>query len=247
MPHKLTEILLNHRASGILIANLPEGTDPQTAEEAYLIQNETVAALGPVGAWKVQPLPETGQPFAAPILASNIIQNGATLRSADFPSLGIEVEIAVTLNRDLPIQPQGYTASDMRSAIGSIHLALELLASRFVDRKKVPQLTGIADLQHSGGVVLGAAMAPKNMPEFGKQAIRLEIDGVEVASTPGNATTENVLASLAWLANHAAARDLPLKTGDIVITGARLGPVGLTGSRVQAHAQGFESVAVIFE
>lgn len=246
MPHKLTEILLNHRASGVLVADLPEGIAPQTAEEAYLIQNETVAALGRVGAWKVQPLPETGQPFAAPILASNVIPNNAELRSADFPSLGIEVEIAIVLNRDLAALPQGYTAADMQSAIGSVHLALELLASRFVDRKKVPQLTGIADLQHSGGVVLGEAMASSAMPEFSQQAIQLEIDGTVVASTTGNASTQNVLGALAWLANHASARGLPLKAGDIVITGARLGPVDLTGSKVQANAAGFESVSVTF-
>jgi 2-keto-4-pentenoate hydratase len=246
MPHRLTEILLQHRASGELIRALPEGVAPQTAEDAYLVQNETVAALGPVGAWKVQPLPETGQPFASPILASRIINNGAAVQTADFPSLGIEVEIAVVLNRDLPARSDGYAAADMQSAIGSMHLALELLASRFIDRKQVPQLTGIADLQHSGGVVLGAAMAAGTMPEFGQQAIRLKIDGAEVAATQGNATTANVLASLAWLANHAAARGLPLKAGDIVITGARLGPVALTGSKVEAFAEGFESVSVTF-
>jgi 2-keto-4-pentenoate hydratase len=194
----------------------------------------------------VQPMPETGQPFAAPILASNIIPNNAALRSADFPSLGIEVEIAVVLNRDLAAVRQGYTAADIQAAIGSVHLALELLASRFVDRKKVPQLTGIADLQHSGGVVLGEALAPGALPEFSQQAIQLEIDGAEVASTTGNASTQNVFNALAWLANHASARGLPLKGGDIVITGARLGPVDLTGSKVEARAAGFESVSVTF-
>ena len=66
MPQKLTELLLDHRASGVLIADLAPDLVPQTAGEGYRVQDETVAALAPVGAWKVQPMPETGLPFAAP-------------------------------------------------------------------------------------------------------------------------------------------------------------------------------------
>lgn len=246
MHHKLTEILLRNRVSGTLIIDLPADAVPQAAEDAYRVQNETVAALGPVGAWKVQPMPETGLPFASPILARTVLADGVTLRAADFPSLGIEVEVAVTLSRDLPLQDQAYTSADLRSAIGSFHIALELLASRFIDRSKVPQLTGIADLQHSGAIVLGAPVSFETLPEFGNQPMSLTMDDVAVSSTSGNASTANMMAALAWLANHASARGLHLKAGDIVITGARLGPVPLGGSKVRAYAEGLGSVSVIF-
>ncbi len=245
--HKLTEILLEHRAAGIPIVQLPAGVEPQTAEDAYRIQNETIEALGPVGAWKVQPIPATGQPFAAPILASSVLPNGATLHARDFGSLGIEVEVAVIIAHDLPAQTQGYQPADMKAAIASIHIAFELLASRFVDRKQVPQLTGIADLQHSGAVVIGPAVAAHVLPEFGQQSLDLSTDGAVVAETAGNATTENMLAALAWLANHASARGLPLMAGQIVITGARLGPVPLTGKRVEARGEGLGAVSVTFD
>ena len=246
MPQKLTQLLLDHRASGELIADLAPDLVPQTADEAYRIQNETVAVLGPVGAWKVQPMPQTGLPFAAPILARTIFADGADLRIADYPSLGIEVEVAVTLNRDLPLRSQDYTADDLQAAIGSVHLAFEVLASRFIDRSKVPLLAGIADLQHSGAVVLGAAVAPVPLPEFGTQAIELSVDGTVVASTPGNAPTSNMLTALAWLANHAASRGLPLKTGDVIITGSRIGPLPVTGKKLVASAPGLGTVSVNF-
>ncbi len=246
MTHKLTDILLQHRASGMLIQDLPQDLEPQTAEDAYRIQNETVTALGPVGAWKVQPMPESGLPFASPILASNVLADGAAMTAADYPSIGIEVEVAVTLSRDLPMRDGDYKAEEMPSAIASFHLAFEILASRFVDRSQVAKLTGIADLQHSGAVVLGPAISFDALPEFGQQPIVLEMDDAPVASTPGNASTANMMAALAWLANHAAERNLPLKAGNVVITGARLGPVPLTGRQIKAHAEGLGSVSATF-
>lgn len=247
MSHPLTEILVGHRASSKLIDSLPPGAVPQTIEEAYQVQYETVTSLGPIGAWKVQPMPESGQPVASPLPADTIHADGVTLRAADFPDTGIEVEVAVTINRAFPAVPQGYLAADMREAIGSVHLALEILASRFVDRRKMPQLATIADLQSGRGIVLGAALSASELPEFGQLAIALSFDGDVVQTTAGNATTENMLSSLAWLANHASARGLPLKAGDIVITGARIGPLTPTGEAVSASAEGLGTVSASFK
>lgn len=246
MTHPLTDLLLAHRASGTLIANLPDDAVPRDAAEAYRVQSETVMALRPVGAWKVQPMPEAGEPFASPILASTIFPNGATLKATDFPGLAIEVEVAVIINRDLPARDGGYSAADMHETIGSVHVALEILASRFPDRTKNPQLVGIADLQNSGGVVLGPAVEAGELPEFGEQKMALQFDRDEVQSTATGATTSNMLEALAWLANHVAARSLPLKKGDIVITGSRLGPVAFSGTQVLATADGLGTVSCSF-
>ncbi|SEQ48292.1 2-keto-4-pentenoate hydratase [Devosia sp. YR412] len=246
MTHPLTSLLLSHRASGTPIVDLPAEAVPQSVEEAYQVQAETVAGLGPVGAWKLAPMPETGVPFAAPILAKDVVASGATLALADFSDLAIEVEVALIIGQDLPARAEGYTPADVKSVIGSVSVALELLATRFVDRSTQPRLAMIADLQNNGGVVLGAPVPADNLPEFGQQAMVLRFDGVEAAQTVGNATTENMLAALAWLAGHAASIGLPLKAGDVVITGARLGPVALGGNQVEAEAAGLGKVSVTF-
>lgn len=246
MPHGLTELLLANRAAGTTISDLPAELVPQTAEEAYLVQNETVAVLGEVGAWKVQPLSATGLPFAAPILKKTVVDTGATLKTADYNGLAIEVEVAVTIAHDLPGKDGGYTAEDAKAAIASTHVALEILASRFVDRTKVIQLAGIADLQSGGAVVLGPAVKADALPEFGAQKMALSFDGAEVKTTDGNATTENMLGAIAWLANHTAARGLPLKAGTVVITGARVGPLAFAGKDVSAEAPGLGTVSVSF-
>lgn len=246
MTHSLTDLLLAHRAAGTTITDLPDTLVPQSAEEAYLIQNESVAALGPVGAWKVQPLPQTGLPFAAPILKRTIFESGSTLRKVDYAGLGIEVEVAVTISRDLPAKDGGYTADDMRAAIASAHLALEILASRFQDRTKVPQLAGIADFQSGGAIVVGAAVDLSTLGNFDQQVLALRFDGQDAGSTKGNASTENMMGALAWLADHTAARGLPLKAGDVVITGSRIGPLPFAGTEVTAEAPGLGNVNVRF-
>lgn len=246
MTAPLTDLLLAHRAAGTTIADLPADLVPQTADEAYTVQSETIAALGAVGAWKVQPLPETGEPFAAPILKSAVFADGAALRRADYAGLGIEVEVAITLGTDLPGKAGGYAATDIVPAIASVHIALEMLASRYADRRGVPQLAGIADLQSNGAVVLGPPVTLADLPEFGAQQMTLRLDGKDAGTTSGDATTANMLGALAWLANHTAARGLPLTAGTVVITGARIGPVAFSGQSVLAEAPGLGSVSASF-
>jgi 2-keto-4-pentenoate hydratase len=245
MTHRLTTLLLAHRQAGTPIIDLPADLVPANAAEAFAIQDETVSALGPVGAWKVTPLgPEM---FCSPILATDVHTDGATLNKADYRGLEIEVEIAVTIGTDLPAKAGGYTPADLKTAVSSLHVVLEILATRYPSRTAAPKLAGIADLQSNGAVVVGPAVSPADWPEFGAQALSLSFDGTEVQTSPGNSTTENVLAALAWLANNAAARNLPLKAGDVVITGARLGPKALeAGIRVTAEAPGLGTVSARF-
>jgi 2-keto-4-pentenoate hydratase len=246
MTNALTTLLLAQRSNGTTLADLPAALVPASAADAYAIQNEVVAALGPVGAWKVQPIPATGFPMASPILARDVHASGTQLKSSDLPGLAIEVEVAVTIDTDLPAKAGGYQAHDIKVALRSIHVALEVLASRYRDRKAVPTLAGLADLQHNAAVIVGPAVSPAALPEFGQQQMSLAFDSIEMQSTSGDATTENMLSALAWLADHAAARGLPLKAGDVVITGARLGPIALTTGAVTAEAAGLGTVSASF-
>lgn len=245
MPHRLTTLLLSHRAAGTPLADLPADLVPATAAEAFAIQDETVAALGPVGAWKVTPM--ASEMFCSPILAGDIHATGAKLQKAGYRGLEIEVEVAVTIGTDMPAKAGGYSPADLKAAVKSLHVVLEVLATRYPNRAAAPKLAGIADLQSNGAVIVGPAMSPAHWPEFGAQVLTLSFDGALVQSSPGNATTENVLAALAWLANHAASRNLPLKAGDVVITGARLGPKAIdVSTRVTAEAPGLGSVSASF-
>ncbi|UXN74626.1 hypothetical protein N8D56_05835 [Devosia sp. A8/3-2] len=95
----MTDLLLAARRSGVPVDPLDPALVPGSAEAAYAVQNEIVAALGPVGAWKVTPKLVDGACFAAPILLSGVYPSGATLKAADLRGIGIEVEVAVTIGQ----------------------------------------------------------------------------------------------------------------------------------------------------
>jgi 2-keto-4-pentenoate hydratase len=242
----LTQLLLLHRYKGVLIDELSPDLVPADLETAYRVQTETAMALGPVGAWKVQPLPERGEPVASPILNSVVFGDNVSLDLSRFADPGIEAEIAVTLNRDLPLRGADYGVDDMRGAVGSLHLAIEVVVSRFLDRTKQSALVGIADLQNNGAVIVGPARSAGTWPELGRQSISMAVDRTDIGHVAEGATTANVLRSLAWLANHAAKRGLALKTGDVIITGARIGSLPLHGKNVTVEAEGFAPVSASF-
>jgi len=246
MTNLLTTQLLAQQAAHTTMANPPAELVPTSLADAYAIQNEIVAAIGPAGAWKVTPMPADGEPNCSPILARNVHPDGATLRSATLPGLSIEVEVAVTIGQALPGKAGGYAPDDVKAAVASLHVVLEVLGSRFHERTAAPRLAGMADLMNNGAVITGPAVAATDWPEFGQQALSLSFDGVEQQTTAAGETTENILAALTWLANHAAGRGLPLKAGDVVITGARLGPIPFARGTVVAEAPGLGKVSATF-
>lgn len=234
-----TKYLLDARASGRRLADLPPEAQPRTREEAYAIQDAVIDALGAVGGWKVSPVPEGGEPSCAPILAADILPGGAELPREKLPDAAIEVEIAVVLGRDLPA---GARTAEIIAAIDTLRVALEVLSSRYLDRKAVPQLAGFADMQSNAAVVLGEAHRFDSLPELAGWPMSLVIDGGAPILNPGGAGTDNVLAALEWLARHAASRNRPLKAGQVIITGARVGPQSTDGRVIVGTAQGLGEV-----
>ncbi|ODT82409.1 MAG: hypothetical protein ABS76_07255 [Pelagibacterium sp. SCN 64-44] len=247
MPLPLAALLIAQRDEGKLIETLPHALFPADLATAYQVQTQTMAAIGPVGSWKVQPYPEAGEPMASPLPRSVVFADGMAVNLRTSARLSVEAEVAVTLKADLPGVDGGYDVEAVREAIGTAHLAIEILASRFADPSQLPALVGIADLQNNGAVVVGPALPFPQLPEVGTLAMDLLVDGTSIGKVTEGPTTERTLRSLAWLANHAAERGLPLKAGDVVITGARIGALPLEGKTVKIEAAGFPSVSATFD
>ncbi len=89
MTHALTQ--LAHRAAGTVIHDLPANLVPADMNDAYAVQNEMLAAIDPVGVWKVSLYPETGEPNCSPLPASSIHASGARLPLRSLTGLAIEV------------------------------------------------------------------------------------------------------------------------------------------------------------
>lgn len=238
-------LLVAARRDGQPLADLPPGLQPTTVAQAYAIQDEVLRTHGEIGGWKVAPA--DAEPRCAPIPARHIRSSPASFTAQELPRPEAEIEIALTLGRDLPPRATPYTVDDVRAAIATVHPAIEILNSRFTDRKAVSALTAAADSQSNAAVVLGEGRPDGTGLEFAEVAMRLRLNGAEAAYTPGGAATAVVLSALAWLANHAAARCGGLKAGQVIITGARLGPTAVAGMSVDAEAEGLGTVSLAWQ
>ena len=164
----------------------------------------------------MQELMGIDHPCGGMIFARTVHQSPAELRLADYQHLMIECELAVRLGGDLAQSAAPYTADTVRPAVAAAMPAFELIEDRNADYKRTNALSLIADNCWNAGVVLGAGVPFDLERPLAGIAGRLAINGRE--SHEG--TTDDPLATLAWIANVAAERGRPLRAGMIVITGS---------------------------
>ena len=134
-----------------------------------------------------------------------------------------------------PPRPQPYCVADVRAAVASVHAAIEVVDSRFLDIGAVDALSLLADFQSNGALVVDDGLAMPQAFESSTQQVALHIDGVDVLESRGSNPAGDVLSLLAWLANHAAARSGGLRRGDIVTTGSWTG-MRFVGARTRVKA-----------
>lgn len=224
---KAASAIVAARRAGIRIPPSSGELTPSSIEEAYAIQDSAMRLLGPVGGWKTT---ISGDWRCSPIPADTILTTPAQI-SAGRP-YKIEVEIGVMIGRDLDTQQD---ANTIRSAIASIHPAIEVVLSRFSE--PVPMELGLADCQSCESVIAGPAIENWEHANLANMPLALSIDGEVVAATKDGASLDAMLPALAWLANQALARGLALRKGHFVITGARLkAPAPLGGCAITVEA-----------
>lgn len=214
---------------------LPEGCVPADEAAAYAIQmayGEAMLALMGGGrrvGYKAGCTNKTAQaqlgltaPFRGLLLSPFVLPSAAEL-SCDLGFMRmIEAEVAFHLGADLPPRDRPYAAGDMRAAIALAMPAIEVVDSRYVDWTTIGALHLIADNGSTGYWVHGAEVTDLTAIDFTNHPVIVTRNGTPAET--GN--TANVLGNplnvLAWLANHLAAYDLPLRAGDLVTTGTTI-------------------------
>ena len=241
------EFLLAARHSGQRPAALPENMRPRTVGDAYAIQDAVAAKLGAIGGWKVGAKNASAEPTCAPLPATLILRSPQRFAAGRFAHNGVEAELAFTLSHDLPPRPKPYRVADLEAAVATVHAAIEIVDSRFVDLNGVDALSLLADFQSNGALVVGNGVALPHAFASSTQEVTLEIDGKRVVESRGSNPAGDVLCLLAWLANHATARCGGLRRGDIVTTGSWTGMRFVaSGTRVEAAFAGIGGADVGF-
>lgn len=158
--------------------------------------------------------PET-RPFGF-VLADRILESGSVLDMSKIQSCQIEPELALILGRPLGGEP---TREEAREAVTAVAAAFEVNEGRYVSAATPLQVRIAAGL-NNWGVVLGSPSTP---PEFDLASIavslRSDSHGQRVARLSEGAF-DDPYTSLSRLVRRLNRFGIPLKEGDVVITGA---------------------------
>ena len=241
--------LIEARRSGNRIAALGAAEAPSSSDEAYAVQEAMLRGLnGTIAGWKAGASSPEAEPQAGPLLVDRVKPSPARFALRPNALRTVEAELAFSFARDLPSRPLPYGEDEVWEAVDAMHVAIEILESSFVDRRRVPEFAPLADLLNNGGFCYGPPIADWRHLDVRTPRAMLLIDGKGVrraaAGTPGGHPRR----LLAWLANHAARRGHPLKRRDIVTTGSHTGMYDApAGAQVTARFEGVGEASLTFD
>jgi 2-keto-4-pentenoate hydratase len=149
------------------------------------------------------------------------IRDGGELRASMVLQPKAEAEIALILKAD--IADPAADAEMVARATALVVPAIEIVDSRIQDWK-ISFADTVADNGSSAFFVLGEPRRPLDGLDLYTCGMALEVNGLVVSLGAGAACLGHPLNAAAWLARTLAARGEPLRTGDVLLTGA-LGPM----------------------
>jgi len=217
-------------------------------DDAYAVQDATLAAIGRIGGWKVCAASPGHEPTCAPLPAEGLMPGPATLRGSAWHLRGVEAEIAFVLGTDLPPRSFPYTHDDVAHAIASVVPAIEVAETRWIDWLDASPVVLLADLLSHGGLVLGEPTPfDRTWFDLARIEVAMRFDDQVVAHTVGEHAHPDVGVLMAWLANHCVTRGAALKAGQVITTGSCTGMLFASeGTAVHAEVAGLAPIAAFF-
>ncbi|WP_283843066.1 2-keto-4-pentenoate hydratase [Bradyrhizobium sp. Ce-3] len=184
------------------------------------------------------------QPDYGALFADMEVSTGEAIATARLIQPRVEAEIALVLERDLA--GEDVTLGELMRSTAYAVAALEVVDSRIRDWK-ISILDTVADNGSSARYVLGAS--PRRLTDVDLEACGMTMtrNGAIVSVGCGSACLGHPLRAALWLARAMARAGQPLRSGDVVLTGA-LGPVSpvSAGEVYEARISGLGPVSVTF-
>lgn len=129
-----------------------------------------------------------------------------------------EAEVAFILKRDL--NGPGVTAADVLRATDYVLPCFEIVDSRIQDWKIKIQDT-VADNASCGVFVLGGCARSLRGLDLSVAGMVVEKNGDIVSTTAGASVQGSPVNAVAWLANTLGALGIPLKAGEVILSGSQ--------------------------
>lgn len=184
------------------------------------------------------------QPDFGLLFADTEVENGGGVMASSILQPKAEAEIAFVMKHDLT---GDITLERAKAAIDYALGAIEIVGSRVLNWD-IRITDTVADNASASHFVLGDVRQDVNQLDLAAVKMQLNKNGEVVSEGMGAACMGNPLLALVWLAQTFADLGTPLKSGDIVLSGA-LGPMcaGEAGDTFAASIEGFGTVSFTFE
>ncbi|MCM2474582.1 hydratase [Rhizobium sp. CG5] len=229
----MSQVINIHDLAKVLSAagdrlSAPDLPVPATVTEAMAVQKASYepAPAGPVG-YKVACSPD-GIAVIGRLLP-------LAIETDPVPALPwrkgarIEVEIAVRFATALPPRQGGYSRDEVKAAIGSVHLGIEILDSRIAEGSKAPYLLFLADRIGNAGYALGPELPNDMLETVGGNPLEVLLEGSSIHAADARHPADD---AMAWLMDWANDSTRPLDTlsaGEIITTGSLCGALDISG------------------
>jgi 2-keto-4-pentenoate hydratase len=161
------------------------------------------------------------QPDFGTLFADMEYGDGIEIESGRLLQPRAEAEVALVLEHDL-IKGQ-HSFHDIIWATAYALPSIEVVDSRIADWN-IRIVDTVADNASCGVYVLGGRPVPLDRVDLRAVPMAMSINGEEVSTGVGAACLGHPLEAARWLADTLCARGIPLRAGDVVMTGA-LGPM----------------------
>ena len=242
-------------ATRTVIAPLTDQYPDMTIEDAYQVQQQMLSkrlAAGEqivgkkVGVTSSAVMNMLGvfQPDFGYLLNGMIYNDGEIIPANTLIQPKAEGEIAFLLKRDL--KGPGITVADVLAATEGVMTCFEIVDSRIRDWKIKIQDT-VADNASCGVFVLGESLVNPTKVDLNTCGMVLEKNGEIVATGSGAAALGAPANAVAWLANTLGRLDIPLKAGEVILSGSLASLIPVTsGDSLKVTIGGIGSCSVRF-
>ncbi len=161
------------------------------------------------------------QPDFGTLFADMEYGDGIEIESGRLLQPRAEAEVALVLEHDL--DHERHTFNDIIRATAYALPAIEIVDSRIAEWN-IRIVDTVADNASCGLYVLGGVPVPLKNVDLRLIPMTMSINDVEAATGSGAACLGHPFHAARWLADTLASRGIPLRAGDVVMTGA-LGPM----------------------
>jgi len=192
----------------------------------------------------VQQMLQVYQPDFGQLLSGMVYSEGAAIPLDTLIAPRAEAEVAFILKRDL--DGPGVTAADVLRATDYVLPCFEIVDSRIRDWRIKIQDT-VADNASCGVFVLGGTAHSLRGLDLSVAGMVVEKNGDIASTSAGAAVQGSPVNAVAWLANTLGRLGIPLKAGEVILSGSQspLMPV-VAGDSFTCSVGGLGTCAIRF-